>query len=221
MNTDNKIHNENKQGKTKKNMIIAIIVIAAVMVLLITASFIIDLLQKNDTDREEEITIDYNFYPADYEENIFENKEYTDLTANGFLSFCDLRTNVTLGFVREKASSYGKEVAFLTDMIYDIINGDNESYNSRFSDEYYKTHEKKNRFTMQMIYGVTISYISEESMSENGINYTKYFYSVEYSILNNNGTFRRDIGDGSNKQYFTLSDREGKLLIDSISRKQN
>ena len=48
-------------------------------------------------------------------------------------------------------------------------------------------------------------------------NYTKFLYVIEYRILHNNGTFRRDIGSGSKKQYFTLTDKQGDFKIDSIA----
>ena len=51
----------------------------------------------------------------------------------------------------------------------------------------------------------------------NGDNYTKSIYTLEYQINKNNGTFRRDIGDGSKQQYFVVTNRTGEWLIDSIS----
>ncbi|MBQ8818749.1 MAG: hypothetical protein IJZ83_09235 [Clostridia bacterium] len=200
--------------KAKKKLLIIIICILTVMILLVIASLIIDLIENN---KNKEYEIDYNFYPADYEENIFEDEKYILLTKDGFISYCDSSTNITLGIDKEIAKNYGEEVDFLVDMIYDIINGDHESYNEKFSDSYYKNNSPKNSFTMQKVYDVKITSISDEEVAEEAGNYTKSVYCVEYKIYHNNGTFRRDIGDGSKKQYITLTNASGELLIDSIS----
>ena len=209
MNFDNSKSNKSP----KKKLLIIIISIIAIMAVLIVASLIIDLVERK---KGGEYEIDYNFYPADYEENIFEDEKYISLTKDGFISYCDSSTNITLGIDKEIAKNYGEEVDFLVDMIYDIINGDHESYNEKFSDSYYKNNSPKNSFTMQKVYDVKITSISDEEVAEEAGNYTKSVYCVEYKIYHNNGTFRRDIGDGSKKQYITLTNASGELLIDSI-----
>ena len=71
---------------------------------------------------------------------------------------------------------------------------------------------------MQKLYNIKITRMSEEDVSENGQNYTKYEFILEYMIHQNNGTFRTDIGsDASKKQYITLTDRTGELLISQTS----
>ncbi len=217
MATVDNVMTEKKQKKAKKKMLIVLLSIAGIMAVLAVAALLIDMIENNnDAEKITEKVIDYNFYPADYDENIYEDEEYIERIAGGLLRFCDSETNITLGFTKESAAAHGNEVVFLTDMIYDIINGESDSYNSKFSNEYYKTHERKNSFTMQKLYDVTITYISKEQVTDNG-NYTKYCYIVEYKIYHNNGTFRKDIGDGSARQYFILSDRGGQLLIDNVS----
>ena len=202
-----------KEGKSKNNnpkkrlIIIILSIIGAILVLGI-ASIIIDSLEK-----EEEFVVDYNFYPADFNENIFEDAEYLDLVSAEFITYTDGSTNITVGIDRDKAGEHGTGVKFLVDMIYDIINGDHEAYNARFSDSYYKKHSPKESFTMQKVYDVNITYVSSES----GNDYTKSLYTLEYKILENNGTFRKDIGAGSKKQYFTLITTGDKILVDSVT----
>ncbi len=205
---ENKV-NSNK--KAKKRLIIILISIAVVMLLLIVASLIIDSISEKDGG---ELEIDYNFYPADFNENIFEDEKYIELTAGEFMRYHDMTTGIISGIDENNKSSFGKEAEFIVDMVNDIINGNHTAYNSRFSDIYYSEHSPKSEFTMQKIYDVTISYVSSEK-SEDG-NYTKFNYVLEYKIYENNGTFRKDIGDGSKKQFITLTDRSGELLIDEI-----
>ncbi len=202
-------------GNAKKRLLLIICIIVSIMLILVVCSFIIDYIEKQRDNKNE---IEFRFYPADFEENIFDDEEYVELMSGEFMSYCDSATNVTVSIDRETASEYGKEVSFIADMIYTIIYGDNEEYNKYFSDKYYENNEPKQAFTMQKVYDIVITYVSQESMSsENGDNYTKSLFAIEYKILKNNGTFRRDIGNGSKKQYLTITDKTGELLIDHIS----
>ena len=198
------------QKRIKKRLIIIIISILGVISVLGIASIVIDMLSTG----EEEFVVDYDFYPADFEEYIFDDEKYTALIAEEFIKYTDSTTNETVGITKDNASEQGSEVKFIVDMIYDAINGDSEAYNARFSSEYYETHSPKNRFTMQKIYDVVITFIS----TENGDDYTKSIYCVEYKIYQNNGTFRKDIGEGSKKQYFTINTNgDGEILVDAVS----
>ena len=206
---DNSKQRTKDNKKAKRKLLIIIAAIAGIMLILLLASVIIDKIQSKSG---EEYEVDFNFYPADFQENIYENQKYSELIAGEFIRFCDSDTNVTVGIDKETAISYGEGVELIVNTLYDAINGDYESYNSRFSDIYYQDNSPKDAFTMQMIYDVKITRISEEKDSD----YTKSYYCVEYKIYQNNGTFRRDIGNGSKKQYFTISNASGEYLIDSI-----
>lgn len=199
----------------KKKLLIIVISIFSLLVILIGLSFVIDLFEGNNSKDGE---IDYNFYPVNFDENIFEDEEYLELIAGEFMSFCDSSTNLTLGINRETANQQGNEVEFIVEMLYKVIYGDNEGYNQCFSNEYYKKNAPKDQFTMQKVYDVLITKVSSDRISdENNSDYTKSIYILEYKIYHNNGSFRRDIGDGSKKQYITITDRSGQLLIDSIT----
>ena len=211
MNNNEKI--KNKAGK--KALLIAISVIAGLIVCLSICSALIDAFEARRAAAQK---IDFDFYPADYEENIFEDEDYLELIEGEYMSFCDITTNLTVGIDREGAIDYGKEVAFLVEMLHDAISGDHTAYNACFSNEYYKNNQPKSSFTMQKIYDIVITYISRETLTDSdGNNYTKSIYTVEYKIYKNNGTFRNDIGNGSKKQYFTLTDTTGLVLVDNIS----
>ena len=201
---------------SKKKLLIAIISIVAVIVLLIVAVEIIEYI--NNKKALEPIEIDFDFYPADYDENIMENEKYLDLIKGEYIRVCNAATGITSGVDLSKTDKYSSEIVFMLDYIQDIINGDHESYNARFSEDYYKQHDPLERFTMQKVYDVLITQKETETITDEktGVNYTKYLIVLEYKIFENNGTFRRDIGNGSRKQYITLTDKNGSLLIDSI-----
>ena len=148
---------------------------------------------------------------------LFRSEEYLDLIKHGFINYTDGASNITIGIEKDTAHLYGDDVEFVVDYLYSIINGDAQGYGMYFDDEYKSKIELPTEFTMQKIYDVNILKISETDISGEGELYTEYKFALEYKILKNNGTFRKDIGDGSKKQYFTISDRSGELLIENIS----
>jgi hypothetical protein len=133
--------NEEKsiQSKAKKRLIIIMCAMIGVILILLGASLIIDM----TTKPEEEFVVDYNFYPADYEEDIFKDEKYLALVAEEFIRYTDSTTNETVGINKDNAVEQGSEVQFIVDMIYDAINGDSRAYNARFSSKYYKNHSPK------------------------------------------------------------------------------
>ena len=114
--------------KSKKMLLIIIASILATIVLLASVVGILERRekQKEEQEREEEV-IDYPFYPADFNHNIFEDEEYLALMRGRFLHYCDSYTNVTVSVTKETASQHGEELAFLVDYIYTIINGDHNA----------------------------------------------------------------------------------------------
>ncbi len=201
-------------GKTKKRMKIAIISIVALIIVLIAASFLIDKYYQRVNEKTNE-PIDYTFYPVDYSENIFEDEDYISIIENGFIYYTDSSTNLTLGISRENAYKQGDDVAFMVEYIYSIINGNVELYNGFFSDVYYEDNKKVESFTMQKLYDVNITKVASNENVEKG--YVEYKFYLEYKILENNGSFRNDIGAGSKRQYISVREQDNKFLIDSIS----
>ncbi|MBE6596522.1 MAG: hypothetical protein E7641_02520 [Ruminococcaceae bacterium] len=200
----------------KKKLIIVIVSVLGIMALLFAASYAIDLYNDSKNKVGDE-PIDYDFYPADFNENIFEDADYMMKIENGFIDYTDSSTNLTLGIERETASEHGKDVEFMVEYVYSIINGDLEKYNSFFSKDYPEDSKKQDRFTMQKLYDVVITKIGNGDVTDGGQSYTKYEFALEYKILENNGTFRNDIGSGARKQYITVSDKYGEFGIESIT----
>lgn len=205
------------QKNVKRVLIIVLISLAAILLLMYLLTLLLPLmLDSLSEEAREEGTADFNFYTPDFEENIFEDQDYMALIADGVLKY-DNGANSIVSITPENAASNGDAVKLLTDLVYAAIYGDNDLYNSFFSSEYLKDHEPKGEFTMQKIYGGMITAYSTEGVQEKNGNYTKYIYKLSYRILENNGTFRADIGDDAKTQYIVITDREGTLLIDAVT----
>lgn len=205
-----------KKADLRKRLIIVICALLAATLLLGVASFAIDrynLKKNNDTT-----PIKYNFYPADFEENIYEDEEYIELIENGFLYYTDESMGITLGIERETAINHGSDIQFMVEFVYTIINGEADKYNAYFSDIYYKSHDRHEPFTMQKLYDVNITKLAEIQETDKKIGtYTRYEFSLTYRIYENNGTFRNDIGEGYKVQNISISKKNGEMLIDSIT----
>ena len=154
------------------------------------------------------------FFEPNYDENIFEDTKYMGLDRNIYIY--DIATGVTESLEQEDYEEYSDAVKLMVDLINSIINGDAETYNNFFSSECVANGhvQLKEEFTMQKLYNIQITQLSTE---DDDSNYTKYEFILEYMIMQNNGTFRTDIdSDASKKQYITITDQTGELLIDSI-----
>ena len=219
MDADKKINAEQqeKSAKNKKILIRVICIVVATLVVLMAASFAMNLYLERKAEKDAQ-KIHLNFAPADYDENIFEDQEYINLIKNGFIDYTDYATNLTLGIDYSDALGYGADVQFMVEYIYAIIDGDVKAYNSFFSDEYYKKNDPKENFTMQKLYEVNIARVSEtQKTDKSGNTYNEYQYIVKYKILDNNGTFRNDFNAGTKEQYIFFTNKTGDFLIDSIS----
>lgn len=204
-----------KKGKNRKKILL--IVLTAVVGVLLVLAVLVAVLEKRVTDNDPaQDEIDYAFYPVDFEENIYEDPAYIEKTAGEFIRYTDLSTNITTGLDRERAAEYDEEIRFFLNYLYAIIEGDADAYNAMFSRLYFESNAPKAAFTMQKVYDVLLCKSEVSTVSDESGNYTKYVFTLEYKILCNNGSFRRDIGAGSKLQYITLTDREGALRIDSI-----
>ncbi len=200
----------------KKKIIIGFIVVLTVLLLLYGITLIIPFFEQKMTPEETEYIADFDFYPADYTEDIFEDTEYLALIQDGFLLY-DNNSNFATIVDKSNAVQFDEGVDLLVDMVYAIIYGDVDGYNSCFSEKYYEDHSPKENFTMQKIYNGKLTYLSAEDVTEDGVTYTEYTYKISYYIHENNGTFRKDIGDKeAREQYIVICDREGSMLIDDI-----
>lgn len=210
----------NKTADLKKIILCIFAAMVAFVILFYIFSSIIDfegILSsiKNDTYNPTNQTI--IFFEPNYDENIFDDTRYMGLDRNIYIY--DIATGLTESLEPEDYEEYSDAVKLMVDFINAIINGDAETYNSFFSDKCIDAGnvQLKEAFTMQKLYNIQITQVSEEELSSDGYNYTKYEFILEYMIMQNNGTFRTDIdSDASKKQYITVSDYLGELCIDNI-----
>lgn len=214
MKKDIKISERSDRQGIKKKIIIAISAILISMALLFVLVLTLESISKRLANDKPEYN--FNFYEADYEENIFEDKEYVELIKNGYIYYNN-GENVTVGINDNNASSYGEAVEFLINYINIMISGDVDGYNKCYSELYYSKEKPKESFTMQKIYDVNIVKISESQATDDGKEYMEYLFSLSYKILKNNGTLRDDFLEGSRTQYIYFSNRSGEMKIDGIS----
>ena len=208
---------DKKSSKSKKILIRIICIVVGVIIFMMAASFGMNIYLQKRAEKDAQ-RVHFDFAPADYDENIYEDPEYLSLIERGFIDYTDYETNLTLAVNYEDAIDYGEDVLFMVDYIYAIVAGDAEAYNEFFSDEYYKKNEPKDEFTMQKLYEVNISKVSQTKESDKaGNTYNKYQYIVKYKILDNNGTFRNDFNTGTKEQYILFTNKTGEFLIDGIT----
>lgn len=204
----------------KKTILWIFVGMIAFVILFFTLSSLFDIdafLDKISSDAYNPTKQTIVFFTPNYDEDIFADPVYMGLDRNIYIY--DIASGVTESLEMDDYAEYGDSVQFMADFVNAIINGDAEAYNESFDDEcfYSGSVEEKEAFTMQKLYNIKITRMSEEDASDNGANYTKYEFILEYMIYQNNGTFRTDIGsDASKKQYITVTDRSGKLWIEQI-----
>lgn len=203
-----------KTGKKKK---IVLVIWLSVIALLGASAF---LLLKDPTlfggDETVRVTgsngfYDY-FYEADFSLELEEYECYPEyMELDRFVYYKN--GNETVGIIDENRSSFTEDVLFFEEYFRTIISGDSEAYNLLFTESYFETHEKKEAFTPQMVYGILVEKVSERE--ESGV--LTYGYDVSYKLYQNNGTFRDDIySDASRTQYIEINDSEGEYKIDTL-----
>ena len=204
--------------RLRRNMIIVLIGLLAFVVIAIPLIGILDNLQ-NGGEEEETKRLppsSINFATPDFEYDIMKDEDYLQL--NRRIYIYDARSGQTEELTDKNLPGYGGGAAVLRDMIRAVINGDADAYNALFSSNYYENHDPEPPFTMQRLYDIKLTKVSETLVAGEKGKYTQYEFEVEYKIRLNDGTYRTDIGhDESKKQYFVLSDSvTGEVLIDQI-----
>lgn len=205
-------------GNIKKKMLLVFGILLAVLALLfVLVNVLENWLTKAQTEQPSHSTQQtIIFHTPNYDEDITKDSRYMGFDRQ--IYYCDPSTGITISLTEDTYAEQGEGVELLCHMIDSIIAGDNETYNTYFSDEYLEREGEKDMFTAQKLYNIKITILSSEEITENGITYTEETYLLEYMIYQNNGTFRTDVGsDAIRKQGVVVSDREGDMLIDVVS----
>lgn len=198
-----------KDQKKKLKKIILIVFAAALFAVLLCVLLLNLPKSRSESTDYTDALQNYEFYPVVWE-NIFDDPDYTEDMRRIF--FEDVSEGIR-GYVLddENISSFEPSVKFMYNYINYIINGDVKGYNSSFSDAYYEKIYPKSSFTMQRLYDIKLYKVEEYSHE----GYLVYVFKLQYRILKNDGTFRKDISSTTSRtKTIYLTAREGKLAID-------
>ncbi len=218
MNEDNK--NIKKIDKQKRGIIIAFsTMLAVVLIAYVIVPGISKLANYIESKKDDGYASDYmddikslSFYPADYNEDIFEDEEYMAL--NRYISYT--KGSDTYTITDDDYSKYDVTVGFFAEYFNSVINGEYENYDEYFTDEYFENCSNKTRFTPQKLYDINIKFKSTKAVD----GATSYIYYVTYKIFKNNGTFRNDIESDSSRllAYELYIYEDDTILINYIGR---
>ncbi len=156
----------------------------------------------------------YVFYPSDYSLDPTKDEEYMGLDRQLWYH----AGGVGVGGPLEDDGSwngYNDAVRFFTKYFRTVIAGDAGTYNTFFTDRYFRDADPYVRFAPQMLYDIHVYELSETTGQDGTTTWT---FQVEYRIHRNDGTFRNDMdSDGVRPLLFVLyGDAEGNVKIDSI-----
>ncbi|MBE6708026.1 MAG: hypothetical protein E7578_02135 [Ruminococcaceae bacterium] len=164
--------------------------------------------EKKPTNMYSDELHSYIFYEPDYDLDVTTVDEYMEL--DRLLYY---KNGAEEYGIDGDAEKYGADIVFFQKYFEIVIEGRWEEYNELFTDHYYETNEKKNRFAPQMIYDMHIEKLWEKDETED-----RLAFNVSYRIYKNNGTFRNDIDSGASKVlYFELVIENGEYKIDRIT----
>ncbi len=207
-------------NKQKRGIIIAFIaMLAVVLITYVIIPGIGKLAEYIESQKDDGFKSDYmddikslSFHPADYNENIFEDEEYMSL--NRYLSYT--KGSDTYTITNDDYSPYDVTVGFFAEYFESVINGEYETYDKYFTEEYFEDNSNKERFTPQKLYDINVKYKSSTPIQ----GATSYIYYVTYKIFENNGTFRNDIESDSERLlvYELHLYEDGNIFINYIGR---
>ncbi len=176
-----------KKDVSKQNQInrktVWIVIAATVLVLILSVLAVLFLLSKEEGEIHSD---DIYYYPANYEEDIFQNKAYQDFE-KGIL-YCE--ANVTKLYQVENYESAPLPCQFFLDYFQTVISGKYQEISKFYVDGFF---EQEPKFTMQMIYEpyVHLHSVSKETIDDEEVEI--YNFTVRYKIFKNNGSFRQNV----------------------------
>ena len=204
----NDIENNDVEVSTKKTKRTIIIVFASMLAFMIICLMIPGLTQYGRQNEVKDPNEDNSYYFCEpYEEgfDILEYEEYMGLDRT-FMYYDG--TGIGSGLVEGNLNEYNPGVTVIYNMLNAHIEGDVDAYNALLGADM----EKKDSFTQQQIYKISIT-----NKSKSGVNGT-YEFTVDYKIHENNGSYRTDMGSDMYRPLaVTVSNVSGKYLIESMS----
>ena len=190
----------------KKRLITALIILGAFLVLLGIAYVVLSIIASG------EIEYGYEFYEPDWQCDIMQDEEYLEL---GWHITYTNELGESVAILDDDYSRFGIGVDFLSYYFAAIQSGDSAVYNGLFGDEYFKKNDPVEPFTPQRIYDINVRFLNEEEIDDDSFIIN---YEIEYKIMRNDGTFRRDIGsDMARTQYIALTVTKDDMYISAMS----
>ncbi|HBR30894.1 MAG: hypothetical protein PHD46_02150 [Eubacteriales bacterium] len=168
-------------------------------------------------DTGDEVSNEFSFYVADYEENIFEDEVYLSKIRNVYYleyGSGDMITESNIGALSNNAKFF--------DSYFDIvINGEYGSYKNFFTKKYLEKNKIPEKFTMQKLYDISVDLYDKKTITEDNNSIMSYTFIVRYKIFENNGTFRSDVGSNMIRPLvFMLYETKDGILINDIYYKK-
>lgn len=215
--------------KTKlKKLSLIIIIILFSMLLLLAVLWGISALLKKDKIPTRVVDGTIRFSDVNYDINIFDDPIYVGKERN--IMYLEYGTGSLVGgsYTGDDAwhgiapeSEYANECAeaiFFRNYFICLISGEYSAYPDFFTDNFFNYYTVPEKFTMQKIYDITVSLYNREGINyEDGTAVIEH-YIVNYKIMNNNGSFRGDIGSDAEKPlYFKLLKYNGVIKIEAIT----
>lgn len=204
----NEIEKNSAEMSIKKTKKTIIIVFASMLVFMIICLAIPGLTQYGRKSEVKDPNEDNTYtFCEPYEEgfNILEYDEYIGLDRN--IIYRD-GTGLESGLVEGNLNEYNPGVTVIYNMLNALIEGDVDTYNSLLGEGV----EKKESFTQQQLYKITITNKSKSSTDGT------YEFTVDYKIHQNNGSYRTDMGSDMYRPLsITVSNKSGKYLIENMS----
>ncbi len=161
------------------------------------------------------------FQEEKYDYDIMKDEIYLALDRN--VRFENSQNGITIEIVNDNLNDVPSDIRDSFSVIYDFIDyaisGDHQKINDLFSDEYIEADgETKMEFTMQQLYNIKVTYITDATTESDGYTYSSQDFWLEYMIRNNNGTFRNDMAsDCIKKEYVRITNRDGEYEIDVLA----
>ena len=126
------------------------------------------------------------FYPSDYYTNIMDDPVYTEL--DRALTWSE--NGLTEKLLDNDYMKYKEAGELVHRYFRSLINGDADSYNALFTEEYKKQNGTQPNFTMQRVYDMKAIVLER---SEDNIGAEHLIITLEYKIQRNDGTLRNDV----------------------------
>ncbi len=194
-----KMRQEN--GKMKPAIVMMLFVLLAFLAVLIITlilgviNFFIDLGDKISYEDPEK---NIYFYEPNYDYDIHLDQEYVILDRRVWICEGPLSAPI------EEWNSEGNVLyQFIADYFYALEHGEGGMLRSMYTNECILALKIPSKFTMQRIYDIMATVLSSQKNDEGNMVYN---VKVEYKIMKNDGTFRKDMGsDGTKPQELEIT----------------